>query len=99
MTGRTSSQRPKTRISDTAQTNSGIAEAESPPTETSCRWPVPRGGPPHAAEDPERDDEQEGDEGELRRVPERRSDHLVHRAAKGVGLAQVALDDPGHPVP
>ena len=51
-----------------------------------------------AAEDPERHDDQEGKQGELGRVPERRADHLLDRAAEGVRLAQVALEDPGHPV-
>ena len=86
---------PKTRITTTAQTNSGIAERGK-----AADGDQPVGGPTlvqrrsHPTQDPERHDEQEGEERELGRVPERRPDHLVDRSPEGVRLARVTLEDP-----
>ena len=67
--------------------SSGIAETERPPPRRPGRPRDPRGvRPSDAAQDPERRPRQEGEERELRRVPEGLPDHLVHRPAQGIQL-------------
>jgi hypothetical protein len=51
-----------------------------------------------SAQDPEGDDEEEGEQGELGRVAEGRADDVRDRPALGVRLAEIALDEARDPV-
>ena len=90
---------PNTMIRAIADTNSGMAVSESPPTVMirSTGRPL-RNAASDAAEDPRRDDEEKRDRRELERVDERRLEQAPDRHLVLQGVAHVAPDEAGDPV-
>ena len=82
------------RIRTIAVTNSGIAVSERPVTVISAvgHPPAPQAGD-RAAEDAQRDDEDERDGGELERVDERRPEQVGDRDLVLQRRAEVAVEE------
>ncbi len=100
LTGRMPSQRPKMRMRMIPVTNSGTTVSERPPSGDD---PVDSGVASQrgddAAEDRERDDDDERDRGELHRVDEGVAEQLADGHVVGERVSEVSVEKPREPVP